>query len=120
MPFTMLIVDDSRVSRMMIRAYFVEQRPAWHYLEAANGLQAIELAQQHTLDLVSMDLNMPGMDGLEAGMQIKVTQPECCIVLLTANIQSSTQERAQAAGLHFIPKPISADTVPKILAVAGA
>ncbi|WP_027467823.1 response regulator transcription factor [Deefgea rivuli] len=120
MPFTMLIVDDSRVSRMMLRAYFVEQRPTWHYLEAANGLEAIDLAQQHVLQLVSMDLNMPGMDGLEAGAQIKAQQPNCCIVLLTANIQSSTQERALAAGLHFIPKPITADTVSKILTVAGA
>ena len=120
MPYTMLIVDDSRVSRMMIRAYFIEQRPAWHYLEAANGLEAIELARHHSLDLVSMDLNMPGMDGLEAGAQIKVQQPDCCIVLLTANIQSSTQERALAAGLHFVPKPLTAETVPKILTIAGA
>lgn len=120
MPFTMLIVDDSRVSRMMIRAYFSEQRPDWHYLEAASGLEAISLAEQHAIHLISMDLNMPGMNGIEAGEQIKSLQPDCCIVLLTANIQNSTQERALAAGLHFIPKPITADTVPKILAIAGA
>ncbi|MBM5573317.1 response regulator transcription factor [Deefgea sp. CFH1-16] len=120
MPYTMLIVDDSRVSRMMIRSFAIAQRPDWVYLEAGSGLDAIEMAKTHKIDFVSMDLNMPGIDGIEAGTTIKALQPDCFIALLTANVQNSTQERALSAGLHFVPKPIVADTLLKVFTIAGA
>ena len=120
MACTMLIVDDSRVSRMMIRAFASELRPEMQFLEAGNGTEALALAATHAIQVVSMDLNMPGMDGLETARQLHLQHPELRIALLTANVQASTKEKAAAAGLFFVPKPITADTVSQILAATGA
>ena len=119
MSYTMLIVDDSRVSRMFIKSFTQEQHPDWLYLEAASGAEAIEIAKANALNLITMDLNMPGIDGIETGLQIKALQPDCIITLLTANIQTSTQERAANAGFHFLPKPITPVTISKLLAIVG-
>lgn len=119
MTYTMLIVDDSRVSRLMIRTLVAAQRPHWHFLEASNGQEAIDHAIRETIQLASMDLNMPGIDGIETARQLHALQESTKIVLLTANVQQSIRERAHQAQLHFIGKPITEQTVVDILAIAG-
>lgn len=118
MTYTMLIVDDSRVSRLMLRSQLADLRPDWHFLEAANGQEALDHAAQVSIQLVSMDLNMPGMDGIEAARQLHALQSEAKIILLTANVQQSTRERAAGASLYFIPKPINEQTLLQIIAFA--
>ena len=54
-----LIVDDSR-SRMLIKALMEDLHPDWDYIEADSGDQALALATGTTVDLVTMDVNMPG------------------------------------------------------------
>ncbi len=103
----LLIVDDSRMSRMLIRAIIADNRPHWRIIEAANGDEAIRLANEETPDFVSMDVNMPGLNGFEAAGHIRIRHPEARIALCTANIQESTQEAARRAGIHFVAKPIT-------------
>ena len=62
---TLLIVDDSRMSRMLIKAIITDSRPEWRILEAVTGDEAIKLVDEHQPEFVSMDVNMPGIDGLE-------------------------------------------------------
>lgn len=113
---TLLIVDDSRMSRMLIKALVAEMRPDWKILEAANGDEAVALAVEHQPAYISMDVNMPGISGLEAAGRIRIRQPEARIVLCTANIQESTREAAARVGLHFVAKPITAQSVASALA----
>ncbi|HPP48297.1 MAG TPA: response regulator, partial [Accumulibacter sp.] len=61
-----LIVDDSRMSRMMIAKYVSQLRPAWSLLEASSGEEALAMIAVSCPDLISMDVNMPGMNGLQA------------------------------------------------------
>lgn len=103
----LLIVDDSRMSRMLIRAVVAESRPDWQILEAANGDEAIQLANENQPNFVSMDVNMPGMNGLEAAARILIRNPKMRIVMCTANIQESTREATSKIGLHFVAKPIT-------------
>lgn len=112
----LLIVDDSRMSRMLIRALIVESRPHWRILEAVNGDEAIKLANEETPDFISMDVNMPGISGLEAAGRIRIRHPEARIVLCTANIQESTREAASRAGIHFVAKPITTHSVADAIA----
>jgi len=107
----LLIVDDSRMSRMLIRAIVTDSRPHWRIIEATTGDEAIALADEHLPNFVSMDVNMPGISGLEAAGRIRIRHPEMRIALCTANIQESTREAASKVGLHFVPKPITAATV---------
>ena len=107
MPIQLLIVDDSRMSRMLLKGLVDLHHPDWNVLQAASGDEALQIARETPLDVVSMDYNMQGINGLAH------------IVLLSANVQSAIQERAGAAGIPFLPKPITAETLKAIAAGAG-
>ncbi len=113
---TLLIVDDSRVSRMMIRALVLERQPEWQIFEAGNGEEAVKQVRENMPDYVTMDMNMPGMDGVEASEQIRQAYPATKIVLLTANIQESSRQKAQQLGIAFVAKPITAASIEQALA----
>ncbi|MCK6389766.1 MAG: response regulator [Azonexus sp.] len=112
----LLIVDDSRMSRMLIRAIVTDQRPSWRLIEAASGDEAVALVEQETPDFVSMDVNMPGISGLEAAGRIRIKHPQTRIVMCTANIQESTREAAAKVGLHFVAKPITPASIADAIA----
>lgn len=112
----LLIVDDSRMSRMLIRAIVADTRPHWRIIEATSGDEAVKLVEEETPDFVSMDVNMPGISGLEAAGRIRIRHPETRITLCTANIQESTREAANRVGLHFVAKPITAQSVANAIA----
>lgn len=109
----MLVVDDSQVSRMMIKAIVNDAMPNWEVLEAANAEQAVQQAEKNAtgLDYISLDMNMPGVDGLSIVPQLKELCPEAQIALLTANIQDSVRDKATELGVQFIAKPITEDKI---------
>lgn len=108
---TVLIVDDSRLSRLMIRTFITHARPDWIIIEANNGPEALEKTAAVPVDLMTIDLNMPGMDGLTLATQLQAKNPAAHITLVTANIQESVRHRAAAAGVGFIAKPITEDNL---------
>lgn len=112
----LLIVDDSRMSRMLIRAIIADSRPNWRIIEATNGDEAIKMADEQLPDFISMDVNMPGISGLEAAGRIRMRHPDARLVLCTANIQESTREAASRAGIHFVAKPITPKSVADAIA----
>ncbi len=112
----LLIVDDSRMSRMLIRAFITQLRPQWQLLEAASGDEALKVVAEHVPQYVSMDMNMPGISGLEAAGRIRIRHPEIRIALCTANIQETVQQGAAIVGLHFIKKPITEESIGKMVA----
>lgn len=109
----MLVVDDSQVSRMMIKAIVNDAMPNWEVLEAANAEEAVQQAEKNAteLDYISLDMNMPGVDGLSIVPQLKELCPEAQIALLTANIQDSVRDKATELGVQFIAKPITEDKI---------
>jgi len=110
----LLIVDDSRTSRTLIRAMLAQIRPDWRTIEAISGDEALQLIAQESPDFVTLDVNMPGMSGLEAAGRIRLKHPEIRIVICSANIQESVRGAAEKAGVHFVAKPIT----PKVLSEA--
>jgi two-component system chemotaxis response regulator CheY len=114
-----LIVDDSMVSRMMTKSIIANLQPGWKIFEASSGENAIETCRQQPIDLISMDLNMPGLSGLDAATTILEENPSVKIVMLTANIQSAIQTKIQECGLPFLAKPITADKGPALLRALG-
>lgn len=100
-----LIVDDSSVSRMMIRGRVAGLQPDWHVIEASNGDEAIALVASEQPDFMTMDVNMPGMSGFEAVEKIRQVNQKVKIVILTANIQASSRERAEQLSVCFVQKP---------------
>lgn len=110
-----LIVDDSRVSRLISSSILKKLRPEIEIIEAADGSAALSIANGTQFDMGIFDLNMPGMDGLELAQAIKSKQPDTRIALLTANVQDSIKERAEAMGVSFFRKPITEKVITEIL-----
>ena len=108
---TVLVVDDSRLSRLMIRAFITRAHPDWTIIEASNGQEALQKTTARMVHLMTIDLNMPGMDGLTLATQLQHNHPAAYITLLTANIQESVRHYAEAAGMGFIAKPITEENV---------
>jgi two-component system chemotaxis response regulator CheY len=115
-PPLLLIVDDSRTSRLLIKGIIGSQRPQWRLVEAASGDEALAAVAMETPQFVSMDVNMPGMSGLEAAGRIRIKHPEVRIVLNTANVQESVRQAAEKAGVHFVAKPITAKSITEMIA----
>ncbi len=117
---TLLVVDDSKVSRMMICKIVKERHPEWTLEEAANGEEALQKAQQVEIDFYSVDLNMPGMDGIELIEQLLVKYSDAKIVLLTANVQENVIEIALKLGAACVHKPINEESIDKMLSILNA
>jgi two-component system chemotaxis response regulator CheY len=120
MPKIALIVDDSRVSRMMLSSLILAEDPSWQVFEASNGAEAVSMAQDHQPSLISLDINMPVMDGFAAAALLRPMLPKATLVFLSANIQVSSRERAEELGVHFLAKPISPAVARQALALWGS
>lgn len=117
---TVLIVDDSRISRMMSRQYILSKHPDWIVEEADSGEQALEKVQTITPYLILMDVNMPGMGGMLAAEKIHLACPAAHISLLTANVQDATRNRANTMGIGFMEKPITEARIHRMIAALEA
>lgn len=122
MGIKVLVVDDSRVSRMMIRAFMLDQCPDWKVVEAANGEEALSAIQEATadgapgFDLVTLDYSMPGEDGLTLAKRLRSAGCAGALVLFTANIQASLQAEAETLGVRFVGKPVTPASVGQAIA----
>jgi len=102
---TLLIVDDSKVSRMMIKNKVGQLQPDWEIQEAGTGDEAVAMVRVSAPDFITMDVNMPGINGFEAVEQIRQFNSSCKIAMLTANIQESSRARASNLNVSFVQKP---------------
>jgi signal transduction histidine kinase/CheY-like chemotaxis protein len=104
-----LLVDDNRINRL-VAAKSLEALGA-ETEEAESGPEAIEAVSRSGFDLVLMDINMPGMDGLEATRHIRALGPGAAgipIVALTADVMSHHRQAYFDAGMNgVVPKPFS-------------
>jgi CheY-like chemotaxis protein len=99
-----LIIDDSSFARNNLKKNL--QQAGYSIVEAANGAQGLELAQQENPDLITLDLLMPGMTGQETLPHLKKICPEAKIIILSADIQTFVREELLAAGANaFLNKP---------------
>lgn len=112
---TVLIVDDSRVSRLMARQYIISLHADWIVEEAGTGEESLVKAHAVRPDLVLMDVNMPGMGGIAAAELLRRDFPDLPISLLTANVQTATREKADAIGVGFVEKPITEARIARLL-----
>jgi two-component system chemotaxis response regulator CheY len=105
--FRLLIVDDSNIMRRRI-----ERSQQFDELEvvgaASNGVEAIELFRRTDPDLVTMDLTMPQMDGIECIEQIVRLKPAVRILVISALADKATAVDAMEKGANgFLNKPFT-------------
>ena len=106
-----LIVDDAEFMRTMLKN-LVEEHGYQVAGEAVNGQEAVEKYQDLQPDLVTMDITMPKMDGIEAIKEIMKDDPDADIIVCSAMGQKPMViESLEAGAKDFIVKPIKPDKV---------
>lgn len=106
-----LIVDDAAFMRMMIKD-ILEKNGFEVIGEANNGIKAVELYKKERPDVVTMDITMPDMDGIEAVKAIKIFDPTAKVIMCSAmGQQSMVMDAIRAGAKDFIVKPFQADRV---------
>ncbi|SMB96636.1 two-component system, chemotaxis family, response regulator CheY [Desulfonispora thiosulfatigenes DSM 11270] len=111
MAYKVLVVDDASFMRMMIKD--ILSKNGFEVVgEAENGLKAIEKYKELEPDLVTMDITMPELDGVEAVKKIKEVNPNAKVIMCSAMGQKAMViEAIQAGATDFIVKPFQADRV---------
>ena len=117
---TALIVDDSRLGRMMVKRTIAQVHPDWVYTEAATATEVLENVDIGQFDFIFVDVNMPGMDGLELTDRLRQSHPELPIALVTANIQAKVQKHGDRLGIRVIDKPLTAEKLSRWLETVDA
>jgi two-component system, cell cycle response regulator DivK len=117
-----LVVEDNHSNMKLVTLILESMGHA--FIEANDALEGIRLAQAEVPDLILMDIQLPGMDGLEATRRLKadpVTQG-IKVVALTAFAMKGDEERMRSAGCDdYIPKPIQhKDFVTRISSLLSA
>lgn len=108
---TVLVVDDAAFMRMMIKEILVKN--GYNVVgEANDGYEAIERYKELRPDLVTLDITMPELDGIEALKMIKKDFPDAKIIMCSAmGQQAMVIDAIQAGAKDFIVKPFQADRV---------
>ena len=105
-----LIVDDLPETRENVRKLLQFEPDIEVIGQASNGEQAIAQAKEFIPDVVLMDINMPGIDGIEASRTIRQSVPQAQIVIMSVQSESDYLRRAMLAGARdFLTKPFSPD-----------
>lgn len=115
-PLRLLLAEDDELFRLGLRMR-LQQEPGFNIIaEAEDGETAVEMVKQHPLDVVLLDIGLPGIGGIEACRQIKREQPELSVLVLTSRTQKSLISRLIEAGAQgYCLKGIASETL--ILAI---
>ncbi len=116
MKVRVMVVDDAMFMRNMLKEILNNTGRYEVVAEAANGQEALELYSQVRPDLVTMDIVMPVMDGIEATREILRLDPQARIVMCSALGQEPLVIESIAAGARdFIVKPFAPEKVIRVL-----
>ena len=97
-----LIVDDSDLVRKGLRTV-LQANPEWEVCgEAADGLAAVEIFKEVRPTIVIVDLQMPGMNGIEAARRMLKIAPAVPIVMFTQHANAELEKRAMDAGIRSV------------------
>jgi two-component system cell cycle response regulator DivK len=113
---TVLVVDDFDDTRLLVKTWL--EKKGFRVVEAGNGTQAIEAAENYRPDLIIMDLEMPGMDGLEATRKIRTVGNLAGVPIVAVSAYGADLFRAEAlaAGCdEYVATPCEPEELEKII-----
>ena len=107
---TVMVVDDSRIMRNIVKNTFTELKIPCQFVEAANGMQALQQLQNHKVDLILLDWNMPelsGFDFLKKVRSISNYQNLPIIMVTSEAAKFNVIEALDAGATDYIIKPVN-------------
>lgn len=114
-PFTFLIVDDSAFMINQMKR-FIEGMGCKVVGTASNGLEAVKLYPQVKPDVVTLDITMPRMDGIETLTEIKKIDPNAKVIMVSAlGHENMVKEAVLRGATYFIVKPLTVTKIREVL-----
>jgi CheY-like chemotaxis protein len=107
MTVAVLVVDDSKLARIVVGKAITALQPEWSRCEAGSAAEALSVMEGRSVDVVVLDYNMPDRNGLDLAEELRGRFPDMPIALATANVQDEIIARARAAKVAFVPKPVT-------------
>ena len=110
---TVLIVEDNELNMKLFHDLL--DAHGYNILQTKDGMEALDIAREHRPDLILMDVNLPGIDGVEALTRLRADAATAAIpvVALTAYAMKDDRARLLAAGFDgYLEKPISVRELP--------
>jgi CheY-like chemotaxis protein len=119
MKHKVLIVDDSKLARMVMASAFRRIRPDWDVREATNADEALSAISSGMVEIALIDFNMPGTDGLELIARIRQGHPTMPLAIVSANVQDEIIARARELNATFVAKPLTDEALEAFLSGAA-
>ena len=108
---TILVCDDEASLRELVRAVL---GPGYRFVEAGNGNDALALARELDVDLVVLDLMLPGLSGIGVLEELRADERLSTVPVLVMTAWSHAEASVWAAGAdRFLPKPFDPDSLTK-------
>ncbi|PSV16075.1 hybrid sensor histidine kinase/response regulator [Photobacterium kishitanii] len=101
---TVLVVDDMHANRLLVKAYLSKE--GVNVIQAASGYEAIEQVKKNNIDLIFMDIHMPGMNGIDTAKQIKKIDNTTPIIALSGEYGEQIASDIHEIMDDYIVKPI--------------
>ena len=117
MPYKVLIVDDSKLARMVVASAFRRLRPDWELVDATSAEEA--LGKIAAIDIALIDFNMPDVDGLELLAKVRAARPAMPVAIVSANLQDEIIARARELNAAFVAKPLTDEALDAFLSGAA-
>ena len=109
---SILVVDDSRIMRNIVKNIFSQLKIPSNYLEASNGRQALEMLKNNKVDLVLLDWNMPELTGIDFLKRVRAmpeySQDKLPIIMVTSEAaRYNVVEALKNGATDYVIKPIN-------------
>jgi two-component system, LytTR family, response regulator AlgR len=113
---SVLIVDDEQLARTRLKTLLAEcvDPPCWVEAEAADAMQAMAHLRTHPVDVVLLDIHMPGADGLQLARELKTLRPDLTIVFVTAHPEHAV-DAFDLEVTDYLTKPVRAERLYKAM-----
>ncbi|MFF8769905.1 response regulator [Kitasatospora sp. NPDC015120] len=120
-PVRVLLADDEHLIRGAMAALLSLEEDIAVVAQAASGPEAVAMAQAHRPDIAVLDLQMPGLDGIEVATSLRALLPDCRCMIVTGHGRPGYLKRALEVGVRgFLPKTVSAADLAGIIRTVRA
>jgi two-component system chemotaxis response regulator CheY len=112
MRLNVLIVDDSRIMRNTVKGALTVMNVSGEYIEADNGEEALKMLEEHRVDLVLLDWNMPKLSGIDFLKQIRADEKfkKLPIIMVTSeSAKFNVIEAIKNGATDYVTKPVNLD-----------
>jgi len=107
---TVLVVDDSRIMRNIVKNYFDEQKIPCQYIEAEDGVQAFDVLTKQPVNMILLDWNMPKLSGIDFLKKVRAIKKYDKLPIIMVTSESSKYnviEALKCGATDYVIKPIN-------------